>query len=84
MIPIQEVLNRLHWDKAFATGDFAIGYYDRVEGKIIQVPLQQVHMTPGDHFSCQVTDLDGYAHDVPLHRIKEVRKDGQLIWHREH
>ena len=84
MIPIQELLNRLRWDSAFATGDFVIGYYDRVEGKIIQVPLQQVHMTPGDHFSCQVTDLDGYAHDVPFHRIKEVRKDDQLIWHREH
>lgn len=55
MLPIQELLNRLHWDKAFATGDFAIGYYDRVEGKTIQVPLQQVHLAPGDHFSCQVT-----------------------------
>ncbi|MHB9102850.1 MAG: DUF504 domain-containing protein [Sulfuricella sp.] len=84
MIPIQELLNRLRWDSAFATGDFVIGYYDRVEGKIIQVPLLQVHITPGDHFSCQVTDQDGYAHDVPFHRIKEVRKDDQLIWHREH
>lgn len=84
MLPIQDLLNRLHWDSAFAKGDFVIGYYDRVEEKIIQVPMQQVHMTPGDHFSCQVTDPDGYTHDVPFHRIKEVRKDGQLIWHREH
>lgn len=84
MIPIQEQLNRLRWDSAFAKGDFVIGYYDRVERKIIQVPLQQVHITSGDHFSCQVTDRYSYAHDVPFHRIKEVRKDGQIVWHREH
>lgn len=84
MAPIQELLNRLRWDSAFAKGHFVIGYYDRVEREIIQVPLQQVQLTPGNRFSCQVTDQDGYAHDVPFHRIKEVRKDGELIWHREH
>ena len=84
MLPIQELLSRIRWDNAFASGNFEIGYYDRVERKIIQVPFQQVHMTSGDHFSCQVTDPDGYVHDVPFHRIKEVRKDGLLIWHREH
>ena len=84
MTPIQELLNRLHWDSAFAQGDFVIGYYDRVEGTIIQVPLQQVHLIPDDHFSFQVTDADGYVHAVPFHRVKEVHKDGRLIWHREH
>ncbi|MDP1896843.1 MAG: DUF504 domain-containing protein [Sulfurimicrobium sp.] len=84
MLPIHELLNRIRWDSAFAKGAFVIGYYDRVEGKIIQVPLQQVHLTQGDHFSCQVTDQDGYTHDLPFHRIKEVHKDGLLIWHREH
>lgn len=84
MIPIQELLNRIRWDSEFAKGDFAIGYYDRVEGKILRVPLQQVQFTPGDHFSCQIADEDGCIHDVPLHRIKEVYRDGQLIWHRKH
>ena len=84
MIPIHELLNRIHWDEAFAQGDFVIGYYDRAEQKIIRVPLQQIHFTPGDHFFFQVTDADGYAHEVPLHRVKEVTKDGELIWHREH
>jgi len=84
MIPIHELLNRLRWDDAFANGDFVIGYYDRVERKILQVPLQMVHMIPGDHFSCRITDRDGFVRDVPFHRIKEVHKDGQLLWHREH
>lgn len=82
MIPIQELLNRIRWDGEFAKGEFALGYYDRVEDKILRVPLRQVQFDPGDHFSCQILDADGCVHDVPLHRIKEVYKDGQLIWHR--
>ncbi|HUW51243.1 MAG TPA: DUF504 domain-containing protein [Sulfuricella sp.] len=84
MIPIHELLNRMRWDETYAKGDFVIGYYNRVGEKIILVPLHQIRLTPGDHFSFQVTDPDGYAHDVPFHRVKEVHKDGELIWHREH
>ena len=51
---------------------------------MIQVPFSRVQFTPGDHFSFQVTDADGYAHEVPFHRVKDVYKDGELIWHREH
>ncbi len=61
-----------------------IGYYDRVDEKINQVPLHQIHITPGDHFFFQLTDPDGYIHKVPFHRVKEVYKNGELIWHREH
>lgn len=84
MTPIHELLNRLRWDSTFAQGDFVIGYYDRVERQLIQVPLQRVQLIPGNHFSFQVSDADGYVHTVPFHRVKEVRKDGQLIWCREH
>jgi uncharacterized protein (UPF0248 family) len=56
MIPIQELLNRIRWDDAYAEGDFLIGYYDRISGEIIQVPLQQVEFTPGNHFFFRYTD----------------------------
>ena len=84
MIPIHELLNRIRWDEAFAKGSFVIGYYDRVEDSVILVPISRVHVTPGDHFSFQVTDPDGYTHDVPFHRVKAVYKNNELIWHREH
>ncbi len=29
-------------------------------------------------------DADGYAHEVPFHRVRDVYKNGELIWHREH
>ena len=34
--------------------------------------------------SFQVTGDEGEVHTVPLHRVKEVYRNGELIWHREH
>jgi len=84
MIPIHELLNRIHWDKEFGQGDFVIGYYDRVEDRIVRVPLREIFFEPDDHFSFDLLDHDGVLHSIPLHRIKEVYKDKELIWHREH
>lgn len=84
MIPIQELLARIRWDDEFAKGDFVIGYYDRVAEMVIQVPLRQIHVTQGDHFFFQITDPDGSIHEIPFHRVREVYKNKELIWHREH
>ena len=84
MIPIHDLLNRIRWDKAFGQADFVIGYYDRVAGVIIRVPLGDISFEAGDHFSFDLFDDEGVQHCIPLHRIKEVYRDGQLIWHREH
>jgi uncharacterized protein (UPF0248 family) len=84
MIPIQELLNRIRWDVQFARGEFEIGYFDRVEDRIIRVPFREVYFDADDDFTFQVTDADGVVHSIPLHRVKEVVKDGELIWHREH
>lgn len=84
MTPIHELLNRIRWDEEFGRGDFRIGYYDRVDERLIQVALKEVFFEPDDHFSFDLIDEEGTLHSIPLHRIKEVYKDGELIWHREH
>jgi hypothetical protein len=38
VIPIQDVLHRLQWDAEFARGGFEIGYFDRVQGRILWGP----------------------------------------------
>jgi uncharacterized protein (UPF0248 family) len=85
MMPIQELLNRIRWDKEFAKGEFDISYYDRIKNETITVPLKAVQFTAGDrYFAFQVFDGEGEAHTIPFHRIREVRKDGELIWQRLH
>ena len=83
MQPIHELLNRIHWDPEFGRGYFEIGYFDRLEREIIRVPFREVTQMSGNKFSFHVFDEDGIAHCVPMHRVREVYKDGQLIWKRD-
>ena len=84
MIPIHELLSRIRWDRQFGEGDFVIGYYDRVEDAVVRVPMRKLFFQPDNHFAFDLIDQDGALHSVPLHRIREVYKNGKLIWHRAH
>jgi uncharacterized protein (UPF0248 family) len=82
MIPIHELLNRIRWDAEFAKGRFDLGYYDRTENRVITVPFQDVMFPTDSPEVFQITDSEGQIHRVPFHRVREVRKDSQRIWHR--
>ncbi len=84
MVPLHELLSRIHWDPEFGRGEFVVGYLDKVRHEVVRVPLGQVHQDSESHFSLEITDEEGVAHSVPYHRVKEVWKDGVLIWQREH
>ena len=82
MIPIHELLNRIRWDPEFARGNFELGYYDRAENRIISVPLKEITFPTESPSAFQLVDPEGQVHRVPFHRVREVYKDGQRIWHR--
>ena len=84
MKPVQDILNRIRWDKNLAEDDFKIGYYDRAEQQIIVVSFKEIIFPFNDHFSFEVIDHEGTLHSVPYHRVKAIYQNGQLIWHREH
>jgi len=82
MIPIQDLLNRIRWDPEFGRGRFELSYYDRVEKALVRVPFERLTFPPGDHFFLEAVDADGEVHTVPLHRVREVSRDGVVIWRR--
>ncbi len=82
MIPIHELLNRIRWDEAYGKADFVIGYYDRMEDRILTVPLQELYFDSEDHFDFQLLDAEGVTHTIPLHRIRQVFRNGELVWER--
>jgi uncharacterized protein (UPF0248 family) len=82
MITIEALLQRIRWDPQFGAGSFTIGYYDRLKDCLITVPLEQIHLEPGNHFSFGAVEPDGTVHDVPFHRVREVHRDGACIWRR--
>lgn len=84
MTPIHRLLSRIRWDPEFGRGEFALGFYDRVLAEIVRVPFAEIILPPGRGDMIQVRDREGIWHSIPLHRIKEVYRNDELIWHREH
>ncbi|HOY58093.1 MAG TPA: DUF504 domain-containing protein [Verrucomicrobiota bacterium] len=82
MTPIHELLNRIRWDKTFGRGRFEIGFWDRCEGVIHRVALQDVAFPESAEHTFQFVDETGEHRRVPFHRIREVYRDGALIWQR--
>jgi uncharacterized protein (UPF0248 family) len=82
MIPIQELLNRIRWDPEFGKGNFGLGYYDRTENRIVLVSLKEVTFPPESPSTFHLVDPEGQEHHIPFHRVREVYKNAQRIWHR--
>ena len=82
MEPIWELLNRIRWDARFGFARFVIGYEDHVARAVVKVPFEHIHFDPGDRFAFEVVGEDGTVRSIPLHRVREVYRNGELIWHR--
>ena len=82
MQPIHELLSRIRWDSEFARGRFELGYHDRIVDRIILVPLQEIRFPEDKADVFELVDDAGESHRIPFHRVREVHKDGQVIWQR--
>ena len=82
MTPIHELLNRIRWDKEYGQGRFEIGYFDRYEDVVHRVGLQEVAFSDDARRTFEVMDESGRSRRMPFHRVREVVKDGQIIWRR--
>ncbi len=82
MQPIHELLSRIRWDEAYAAAEFVIGYEDHLAAGIVRVPFSELWFPDDDPFRFAVLDEEGEEHHVPYHRVREVWRNGELIWAR--
>ena len=75
MITIKELLNKIKWDKRENPEDYTLYYLDRIEKKLKKIAYADITNIEGNFM------LVGDA-EIPLHRIKEVKKKGKLVWSR--
>jgi uncharacterized protein (UPF0248 family) len=59
-----------------------IGYWDRVEQKILHADLREIARDADNPGLFDLIDEDGVNHNIPFHRVREVWRDGALIWQR--
>lgn len=82
MIPIHQLLSRIRWDEEYGKSRFTIGYWDRVDGKIMRVDLREIEWDAENPAFFDLVDDEGVAHSIPFHRVRELWRDGNLIWAR--
>jgi uncharacterized protein (UPF0248 family) len=82
MIPIQDLLHRIAWDPEFGRASFEIAYLDKIAGGLVRVPFTEVQMDPGERFGFELAGTHGETRFIPYHRVREVYRDGVLIWQR--
>lgn len=82
MIPIHELLSRIRWDEAYASSRYVIGYWDRTVHAVLHRDLREIAWDRDNPSFFSLIDEDGVAHSIPYHRVREVWRDGKLIWER--
>jgi uncharacterized protein (UPF0248 family) len=48
----------------------------------VRVPFADVRLESGNGLALETADSDGTVHTIPLHRVREVWRNGELIWQR--
>jgi len=79
MQPIKELLNKIKWDKRENPEDYSIGYLDRVQNKIIEIGYNEIKKIEGNFL---VLEREGEEVYIPTHRVREVKKQGKVVWKR--
>lgn len=79
MQPIIELLNQIRLDKKENPYEYMIYYEDRVTENNIGIPFKAIKRVDGNFFV--IEEAHGET-SIPLHRIREVRKEGKSVWKR--
>lgn len=79
MKPIIDLLNKIKWDKRENLEDYEVFYFDRVSRKLIGIPYKSIKRIEGRFMAVEKDDKET---EIPLHRIKIVKKKGEAVWKR--
>ena len=79
MQPIQNLLNKIKWDKRENPEQYIIFYFDRILNKLIKIPYTKIKRLEGS-FMALVNEEEP---NIPLHRIKKVMKNNVIVWERK-
>ncbi|MFA5081470.1 MAG: DUF504 domain-containing protein [Hydrogenophilaceae bacterium] len=80
MQPIHELLARIRWDAGYGKSRFVIGYWDRMEKSVRHADLCEIAWDADNPSLFDLVDMGGASHSIPFHRVREVWRDGRLVW----
>lgn len=83
MQQIHDLLNRIYLEPEFGRGHFEIGCFNRQGKTFSRFTFNEVTQLPGNKFLFHVFDEDGIGHCIGMDLVRDVYKDGELIWKRK-
>lgn len=79
MLPIHKLINKILWDKREDPEDYILYYLDRISEKYKEIRFPNIKRVEGNFI---VLEKDAEEVNIPLHRIKHVKKKDLIIWQR--
>jgi uncharacterized protein (UPF0248 family) len=79
MITISDLVNKIKWDKREKPSEYSLFYVDRMTKQMMEIKYTDIKRIDEGFI---VLERDGEETEIPLHRIREVRKGGKTVWRR--
>ena len=77
MIPIKDLINKIRWEKRENPEDYILVYIDLDKEK--QISYTEIKRLEGNFM---ILEKQGQEVEIPLHRIRKVKKNNKIIWKR--
>lgn len=76
---ILDLLNKIKHDGSENPKDYTIHYYDRIEDSLKELKFEKIKKIEPPFLEVL---KNNEIINIPLHRIKKVRKKGKIVWKR--
>jgi len=79
MITIKNLISKIIWDKNENKDDYTLYYLDRVNNCLKPITFNDIIKIDGNFLQIKHnTEIK----EIPLHRVKVVKKSGKVVWQR--
>ncbi len=79
MITAKEYLNKIKWDQRENPYEYSLLYYDRITDCLEELEIKDLKIEDN---LIKFENIEGEIINIPLHRIRAIRKNGQNVWKR--
>lgn len=79
MKPIKDIINKIKWDKRENPEDYSLFYIDRISKELVELKMKDIARMESNFLVIKDEEEET---NIPLHRIREVRKKDITIWKR--
>jgi uncharacterized protein (UPF0248 family) len=75
-----QLISKIRWDPRERPEEYVLFYQDRLATELKALPFPAIKRVEGTFL---IVERDGEETSIPAHRIRQVRRNGALVWERQ-